>query len=49
VSTADATEMPEDDGQAELRAQADLMPQFGEYITSAAPSVIPAFHIIRAA
>jgi deazaflavin-dependent oxidoreductase (nitroreductase family) len=47
--TADVTEMPEAEGQAKLRAQAALMPQFGEYITSAAPRVIPAFHITRAA
>jgi deazaflavin-dependent oxidoreductase (nitroreductase family) len=47
--TADVTEMPEDEGQAKLRAQAELMPQFGEYITSAAPRVIPAFHIARTA
>jgi len=45
--TAEVTEMPEADGQAKLRAQAELMPQFGEYITSAAPRVIPAFHITR--
>ena len=45
--TADVTEMPEADGQAKLRAQAELMPQFGDYITSAAPRVIPAFHITR--
>jgi len=47
--TADVTEMPAADGQAKLLAQADLMPQFGEYITSAAPRVIPAFHIARTA
>jgi hypothetical protein len=41
------TELPEDEGQAKLRAQAELMPTFGEYITSAAPRVIPAFHIAR--
>jgi deazaflavin-dependent oxidoreductase (nitroreductase family) len=41
------TELSEDEGQAKLRAQADLVPQFGEYITSAAPRVIPAFHIAR--
>jgi deazaflavin-dependent oxidoreductase (nitroreductase family) len=45
--TATVTELPEDEGQAKLRAQAELMPQFGEYITSAAPRVIPAFHIAR--
>ena len=45
---ATVTELPEDEGQAKLRAQAELMPQFGEYVTSAAPRVIPAFHIARA-
>ena len=45
--TATVTELPEDEGQAKLRAQAKLMPQFGEYVTSAAPRVIPAFHIAR--
>jgi deazaflavin-dependent oxidoreductase (nitroreductase family) len=45
--TATVTELPEDEGQAKLRAQADLMPQFGEYVTTAAPRVIPAFHIAR--
>jgi hypothetical protein len=43
------TELPEAEGQAKLRAQAELMPQFGEYVTSAAPRVIPAFHIARVA
>lgn len=46
--TATLTELPEDEGQAKLRAQAESMPQFGEYITSAAPRVIPTFHITRA-
>ena len=46
--TATLTELPEDEGQAKLRAQAELMPSFGEYVTSAAPRVIPAFHIARA-
>ena len=40
-------EMPEAEGQAKLRAQAALMPQFGDYVTSAAPRVIPAFSITR--
>ena len=35
--------------RAKLRAQAELMPQFGDYVTSAAPRVIPAFHIARTA
>ena len=38
-------ELPEAEGQAKLRAQAALMPQFGEYIESAAPRVIPAFGV----
>lgn len=46
---ARVTELPEDDGQARLQQQATLMPQFGEYVTSAAPRVIPAFRIERAA
>jgi deazaflavin-dependent oxidoreductase (nitroreductase family) len=43
--TANMVELPEDEGQAKLREQAELVPQFGEYITSAAPRVIPAFRI----
>jgi len=46
---AHVTELPEDEGQARLRQQAALMPQFGEYVTSAAPRIIPAFRIERAA
>ena len=42
------TELAEDEGQAKLRSQAELIPTFGEYVTSAAPRVIPAFHIARA-
>ena len=34
--------------QLEEMLETELMPQFGEYITSAAPRVIPAFHIARA-
>ncbi len=45
--TAEVTELPEREGQEKLLEQAELMPQFGEYITSAAPRVIPAFHIAR--
>jgi deazaflavin-dependent oxidoreductase (nitroreductase family) len=47
--TATLTELPEAEGQAKLRAQGDLMPQFLDYITSAAPRVIPAFKITRTA
>ncbi len=45
--TATLTELPEAEGQAKLKAQGALMPQFLEYITSAAPRIIPAFHIAR--
>ena len=41
------TELPEEEGQEKLRAQAALMPQFGDYVVSAAPRVIPAFSIER--
>lgn len=47
--TAHVTELPEEEGQARLRRQAERMPQFGEYVASAAPRVIPAFRIERAA
>lgn len=40
-------ELPEDEGQARLRQQAALMPQFGDYVESAKPRVIPAFSITR--
>lgn len=40
-------ELPEAEGQAKLAAQAALMPQFGEYVESAAPRIIPAFRITR--
>jgi len=40
-------ELPVDEGQAALRRQAALMPQFGDYITNAAPRVIPVFAIER--
>jgi deazaflavin-dependent oxidoreductase (nitroreductase family) len=46
--TADVVELAPADAAAKLQAQAVLMPQFGEYITSAAPRVIPAFSITRA-
>jgi len=38
-------ELPVDEGQQKLRAQAELMPQFGDYITNAAPRLIPVFRI----
>lgn len=45
--TARVEEMPEAEGQDALRRQAGIMPQFGEYIESAAPRVIPVFSINR--
>lgn len=45
--TARVTELPADEAAAMLNAQAELMPQFAGYITSAAPRVIPAFAITR--
>jgi deazaflavin-dependent oxidoreductase (nitroreductase family) len=47
--TATLIELPEAEGQAMIRSQGELMPQFSEYITSAAPRLIPAFRIARAA
>ncbi|MGB0113489.1 MAG: nitroreductase/quinone reductase family protein [Ilumatobacteraceae bacterium] len=44
---ANVVEMPEAEGQAKLRQQAELIPTFGEYIESAAPRIIPAFHVAR--
>jgi deazaflavin-dependent oxidoreductase (nitroreductase family) len=40
-------ELPEDEGQAKLQQQATVNPQFGEYVESAKPRVIPAFSITR--
>ncbi len=45
--TANVEELSEADAVATLQAQVDLMPQFGAYITSAAPRIIPAFSITR--
>lgn len=45
--TAHVRELPADEGATKLAAQAALMPQFGDYITSAAPRQIPAFVIER--
>ncbi|MCU0261740.1 MAG: nitroreductase family deazaflavin-dependent oxidoreductase [Ilumatobacteraceae bacterium] len=42
-------QLPADEAAARLQAQAELMPQFGEYVKSAAPRVIPAFSITRVA
>lgn len=40
-------QLPADRAAAKLQAQAQLMPQFAEYVVSAAPRVIPAFSITR--
>ncbi len=45
---ANVAELPADEAAAKLSAQAELMPQFGEYVASAKPRVIPAFHLQRA-
>ena len=45
--TANVVELPAAEAAAKLDAQAALMPQFGEYVKSAAPRVIPAFSITR--
>lgn len=44
---ANVAELPEAEGQQKIREQAELMPQFGEYVESAAPRIIPAFSITR--
>ncbi len=44
---ATVTELPADEAAAALAAQAEVMPQFGGYVVSAAPRVIPAFSIVR--
>jgi deazaflavin-dependent oxidoreductase (nitroreductase family) len=41
------TELPVAEGQEKLAEQAALMPQFGDYVTSAAPRLIPVFSIER--
>lgn len=41
------TELPAEEGAEKLAEQAALMPQFGEYVESAKPRVIPAFSIER--
>jgi len=46
--TAHVVELEPADAAARLAAQAVLMPQFAEYVTNAAPRVIPAFSITRA-
>ncbi|MET0910577.1 MAG: nitroreductase/quinone reductase family protein [Ilumatobacteraceae bacterium] len=46
--TAEVTELSVEDSQAKIQEQAQLMPQFGEYVKTAAPRVIPAFTLTRA-
>jgi deazaflavin-dependent oxidoreductase (nitroreductase family) len=46
--TANLVELPADVAAAKIMEQAELMPQFAGYVTSAAPRVIPAFSIERA-
>jgi deazaflavin-dependent oxidoreductase (nitroreductase family) len=41
------TELPEAERSAKLNAQVALMPTFGDYITSAAPRLIPVLRIDR--
>ena len=45
--TANVAELEPDDAAAKLAAQAALMPQFGQYVESAAPRLIPALSINR--
>ncbi len=44
---ANVVQLSDADAAAALAAQAAIMPQFGEYVTKAAPRVIPAFSINR--
>lgn len=40
-------ELPADEAAARIQEQATFMPQFAEYVESAAPRVIPAFKVER--
>ena len=44
---ANVVQLPADEAASTIMAQAALMPQFGEYVKTAAPRVIPAFSITR--
>ena len=44
---ARAVELDEDDRKAKLDAQVAVMPSFGEYVTKAAPRVIPVVNLQR--
>ena len=46
--TANVTELSEADSHTKIMEQAAIMPQFGEYVKTAAPRVIPAFRLTRA-
>lgn len=46
--TANVVELPTAVAATKIMEQAELMPQFAGYVTSAAPRVIPAFSIERA-
>jgi deazaflavin-dependent oxidoreductase (nitroreductase family) len=43
--TADVVELPEPDAQRKLQRQAATVPQLADYVSSAAPRVIPVFSI----
>ena len=45
--TANVSQLSPDDGAAAIQRAAALMPQFGEYVATAAPRIIPAFLIKR--
>jgi deazaflavin-dependent oxidoreductase (nitroreductase family) len=45
--TADVVELPEDEAQRQVDAQVESVPQFSDYVESAAPRTIPVFSIIR--
>jgi deazaflavin-dependent oxidoreductase (nitroreductase family) len=46
--TSTVTELSEADSQTKIQEQAALIPQFGEYVKTAAPRIIPAFALTRA-
>ena len=47
IFRAKLTELSVEESAKKIADQAALMPQFGEYVTSAAPRLIPAFSIER--
>ena len=47
IFRAKLTELSAEESAKKIADQAALMPQFGEYVTSAAPRLIPAFSIER--